>query len=55
MLDAAPGLPRKQREIVDLILDGCSDDEIAVSTGLKKGTVWVYKHRAIGGLKELIG
>ncbi len=54
VMDAAPGLPGKQMEIVELILDGCSDDEIAVSTGLKKGTVWVYKHRAIGKLKELI-
>lgn len=54
VLDAAPGLPGKQMEIVELILDGCGDDEIVVSTGLKKGTVWVYKHRAIRKLKELI-
>lgn len=54
-LDATPGLPGKQREIVGLILDGCSDDEIAVSTGLKKGTVWVYKHRAVRELKEVLG
>ena len=53
VLDAAAGLPRKQREIVDLILDGCSDDEIAFSTGLKKGTVWVCKHRAVRELKEV--
>ena len=51
VLDAALGLPAKQREIVDLILDGCSDDEVAISTGLNKGTVWVYKHRAIRSLK----
>lgn len=55
VLDAAAGLPGKQRGIVDFILDGCSDDEIAVSTGLKKGTVWVYKHRAVRELKEVLG
>ena len=37
-----------------LILDGCSHDEIAATTGLKRGTLWVSKHRAIRKLKELI-
>ena len=54
VLEAAPSLPATQEEIVSLILDGSTVDEIADATGLKMGTVRVYKHRAIKKLKGLI-
>ena len=54
ILNATAGLPGRQEEIVSLVLDGWPDDEIAATTGLKKGTLRVYKHRAIRKLKELI-
>lgn len=54
VLEAAAILPEAQEKIVHLILRGCRDDEIAASTGLKKGTAWVYKHRAIRKLKRIV-
>lgn len=55
VLEAVRRLPESQQEIVRLMVDGCCDDEIAASTGLKKGTLWVYRHRAIGKLKQMLG
>ncbi len=54
VMNAAPNLPARQEEIVSLILDGWTDDEIAATTGLKKGTLRVCRHRAIGKLKKLL-
>lgn len=54
ILEAAARLPDRQEEIVHLALAGCSDDEIAASTGLKKGTLWVYQHRAVRKLKQIL-
>lgn len=55
VLEVASRLPCKQKEIVRLLLKGRSDDEIASALHLKKGTLWVYKHRAIQKLKEMLG
>lgn len=54
VLKAARSLPGIQQEIVHLVLDEWRDDEVAASTGLKKGTLWVYKHRAIRKLKRML-
>ena len=55
VLEAVQRLPESQQEIVRLMLDGCCDDGIAATTRMKKGTLWVYRHRAIGKLKQMLG
>ncbi len=52
ILATLDGLPKTQREIVHLILDDATDAEIAKQMGIKIGTVWVYKHRAIKALRK---
>ena len=52
VLEAMQGLPASQQEIVRCVLvDGLSDGEIAEKLGRPRGTVRVYKHRAVGTLK----
>ena len=49
-----PALPEVQAKIVRMLLDDCSDAEIADELGLKLGTLWVYKHRAIKKVRTIV-
>ena len=47
-------LPDIQAKIVRLVLDNCGNAEIAERLGLKRGTLRVYKYRAIKKLRDLL-
>lgn len=45
-------LPERQREVIDLLLDGFTYDQIAEITGRSTGNVRVIAHRAIARLRN---
>lgn len=53
VLAALGALPDTQAKLLRLILEGKTDTEVAGELGMKKSTLWVYKHRAIKKLREL--
>ena len=55
VMEAAKSLPEVQRGILErCLLKGLTDDEIASELSIPKGTVQVYKHRAIRSLKLVL-
>lgn len=55
VLEVLPRLPDTERIIVRRILDGWVSEAIASELRLKKGTYYVYKHRAKKTLMKLLG
>ena len=54
VLAALHQLPEIQAKIVRLMLDDMSDSDIASRLGIRKQTLWVYKHRAVKKLKSIL-
>ena len=56
VMEAAQSLPDAQRQVLHLsLLEGMTVGEIAEALGMPEGTVRVYRHRAVGTLKKLLG
>ena len=56
VMAAAESLPEAQREVLRLSLaEGMTVGEIAEALGRPKGTIRVYRHRAVCTLRKLLG
>ena len=56
VLEAAESLPPKQREVaLMMIVDGMSDDEIAVALGMSQEAVWKNRSRAVKAIAKSMG
>ena len=54
VLELTKRLPKAQRKIIRCTLDGMTTGEIADKLEMKRGTVRVYRHRAIAALRGLV-